>query len=72
ISKNEDKSTEIEKVEGEIIEEPAMNSPEDGPEQEVMEYLDKAIEEIKKPQKTNWGYVKDKLQDAIREINLQA
>ena len=72
ISENEDKCTEIEKVEGEIVEEPAMNPPEDRLEQEVMEYLDKAIEEIKKPQKTNWGYVKDKLQDAIREINLQA
>lgn len=71
ISKNEDKCTEIEKVEGEIVEEPEMNPPEDRLEQEVMDYLDKAIEEIKKAQKTNWGYVKDKLQDAIREINLQ-
>lgn len=71
ISKNEDKCTEIEKVEGEIIEEAAMNPPEDGLEQEVMKHIEKAIEEIKKPQKTNWGSVKDKLQDAIRKINLQ-
>lgn len=71
---NDEKTSEIEKVEGEVIEEPAMNPPEtsDEPtafEKQICNELGSIIKEIMDPDKTNWGHVTDKLRDTIRLIN---
>jgi len=75
---------EVEKVEGEVVEEQASSSPEDEEEvdegsiddkrfdQQILHMLGKITLEIKETPKTNWGWVKDHLQEIIREINLRA
>ena len=75
---------EVEKVEGEVVEEQASSSPEDEEEvdegsiddkrfdQQILHMLGKITLEIKEAPKTNWGWVKDHLQEIIREINLRA
>ena len=75
---------EVKKVEGEVVKEPSMNPPEDEEdvdegsledkqfEQQILHMLGKITLEIKEAPKTNWGWVKDHLQEIIREINLRA
>lgn len=78
---NNGKTSEIEKVEGEV-----MNPPEEPKEitaetltyektdleREVAGRIKAALQEIENIYKTNWGYVKTNLQEAIREININA
>lgn len=72
---NYGKAEEVEKVEGEVV--GGMNPPETDLsndktelEKEVASNIKAALQEIEAFTKTNWGYVKDKLTDAIRSINI--
>lgn len=54
----------VERVEGEIVKEPTEL------EKQVCEKLHKIIDEVEAPEITNWGHIKDRLQDVIRDINM--
>lgn len=41
-------------------------------EKDVIERLEKIIQEIEDPEKTNWGHIKDQLRGALHEINHRA
>ena len=81
-SENAHQTSEIEKVEGEIVEEPAMNPPEETAEaageptafeKQICNELGNIIKEIMDdPGKTNWGYITDHMRETIRLINLTA
>ena len=62
----ETENEHVERVEGEIVkdEEPTEL------EKQVCEKLHKIIDEVEAPEITNWGHIKDRLQDVIRDINL--
>ena len=69
---------EVEKVKGEVVEEPAMNPPEEITEEtnepttfekQICNELGNIIKEIMDPDKTNWGHITDRLRDTIRLIN---
>lgn len=60
-----DAAGEIEKVEGEVVGGPELKDT-------VLEMIMAASKELTTTIKPNWGYVKNKLQDAIREINIRA
>ncbi len=76
-AQKDEKTSEIEKVEGEIVEEPAMNPPEEpikkieptAFEKQICNELGSIIKEIMDPDKTNWGHITDRLRDTIRLIN---
>lgn len=76
-AQKDEKTSEIEKVEGEIVEEPAMNPPEEPVkkieptafEKQICNELGSIIKEIMDPDKTNWGHITDRLRDTIRLIN---
>lgn len=77
-AQKDEKTSEIEKVEGEIVEEPAMNPPEEITEEtnepttlekQICDELGSIIKEIMDPDKTNWEHVTDKLRNTIHMIN---
>lgn len=76
-AQKDEKTSEIEKIEGEIVEEPAMNPPEEPVkkieptafEKQICNELGSIIKEIMDPDKTNWGHITDRLRDTIRLIN---
>lgn len=76
-AQKDEKTSEIEKVEGEIVEEPAMHPPEEPVkkieptafEKQICNELGSIIKEIMDPDKTNWGHITDRLRDTIRLIN---
>lgn len=78
-AQKDEKTPEVEKVEGEVVE--GMNPPgtsgnlsneKTDLEKEVAQNIKAALQEIEAFTATNWGYVKEKLTDAIRSINIQA
>ena len=60
----ETENEHVERVEGEIVKEPTDL------EKQVCEKLHKIIDEVEAPEITNWGHIKDRLQDVTRDINL--
>lgn len=62
----ETENEHVERVEGEIVKD---EEPTDL-EKQVCEKLHKIIDEVEAPEITNWGHIKDRLQDVIRDINL--
>ena len=80
-SENAQKTSEIEKVEGEVIEEPVMNPPEEPTEaageptafeKQICNELGNIIKEIMDPGQTNWGHITDRMRETIRFINITA
>lgn len=78
---NDQKPEEIEQVEGEIVEEPVMNPPEEPTEaageptafeKQICNELGNIIKEIMDPGQTNWGHITDRMRETIRLINITA
>lgn len=65
-TQTETENEHVERVEGEIVKD---EEPTDL-EKQVCGKLHKIIDEVEAPEITNWGHIKDRLQDVIRDINL--